>query len=92
MKENRKKIKNNFEIKKIILSKIDGNKPKSLNFLYKARIKNVSDPKSNNRYSYRRLMDSKTNSKGKINKINTACNTINNRLNKIRNKIIKTKL
>ena len=91
LKENRKKIKNNFEIKKIILSKIDGNKPQSLNFLYKARIKNVSDPKSNNRYSYRRLMDSKTNSKGKKNNINTACNTINNRLNKIRNKIIKTK-
>lgn len=91
LKENRKKIKNNFEIKKIILSKIDGNKTKSLNYLYKTRVKNVSDPKTNNRYSYRRLKDSKTNSKGKINNINTACNTINNRLNKIRNKIIKTK-
>ena len=91
LKENRKKIKNNFEIKKIILSKLDGNKPKNVNYLYKNRVKNISDPKSNNRYSYRRLKDSKTNSKGKINNINTACNTINNRLNKIRNKIIKTK-
>jgi hypothetical protein len=91
LKENRKKIKNNFEIKKIILSKLDGNKTKNVNYLYKNRVKNISDPKSNNRYSYRRLKDSKTNSKGKINNINTACNTINNRLNKIRNKIIKTK-
>jgi hypothetical protein len=91
LKENKKKIKNNFEIKNIILSKIDSNKTKSLNFLYKNRVKNVSDPKSNNRCSYRRLKDSKTNSKGKIKNINTACNTINNRLNKIRNKIIKIK-
>ena len=92
IKDNKNKINNNFDIKKILLSKIENEKLKNLNLIYKRRKKNISDSKSNNKYSAKKITKiSNPNSKGKSNNINTINNTINNQLNKIKKKIIKPK-
>ena len=74
IKENQNKLKNNYNIKRIVFSKKDNSKIRNLNMVNNKRNKNIPDSKLN----IKKLKNSINSSKGKINNSINEINTIKN--------------
>ena len=74
IKENQNKLKNNYNIKRIVFSKKENSKIRNLNMVNNKRNKNIPDSKLN----IKKPKNSINNSKGKINNSINEINTIKN--------------
>ena len=79
IKENQIKIKNNFNIKRVIFSKKDNSRIKNTKIVNNKRNKNIPDYKMYKLLNKsKKIINSSTNSKGKINNSINNINTLNN--------------